>query len=332
MTELQRYFPNQQIATLTNDLANVHTWDDFARVFLLGGGKSQNTNRSYLTACKQFYDFTGGLHPMQSGTPEWIESWYDSLSGDLNTRAARMAGLRYMYCKVCERFPFYQSPFTIMSESLKRKLSRTKRDDSQKDALSEKEYRAILRLLEADTTDRGLSTYSLFRLGCTSGLRAAELAGLTYGCISEGETITATFIGKGSKLRTVQIEEKAYRACVRAFRAIHGRKPQAGDPVFNSTATGRHASPGMSTATIGVRVRDIASRARAAGIIRPTLHVSPHTLRHTAATRLLSAGLPIDAVQRHLGHASMVTTSRYLHNAPPLDVYYATMAGEAVAG
>ena len=169
------------------------------------------------------------------------------------------------------------------------------------DALTEKEYRAILHMLEADSTERGLSTYALFRLGCTSGLRAAELAGLTYGCISEGETITATFIGKGSKLRTVQIEEKAYKACVLAFRAIHGRKPAAADPVFNSTATGRHESPGMSTATIGVRVRSIAERARAAGIIRPTLHVSPHTMRKTCEKALLISGESAPRIAEHLG-------------------------------
>ena len=77
-TELQRYFPNQQIANL-HRLLDVHSWEDFRREFLLGEGKASNTIATYQTAAKQFYDFTDGLHPMQAGTPEWIEQWYDSL-------------------------------------------------------------------------------------------------------------------------------------------------------------------------------------------------------------------------------------------------------------
>ena len=63
-TDLQQYFPNNALQNLADDLTGVKTWDDFARRFLLGEGKSPNTYKNYLTTCRQFYDFTGGLHPM----------------------------------------------------------------------------------------------------------------------------------------------------------------------------------------------------------------------------------------------------------------------------
>lgn len=41
--------------------------------------------------------------------------------------------------------------------------------------------------------------------------------------------------------------------------------------------------------------------------------VSPHWLRHAAASHALDRGAPVHVVQQTLGHASLATTSRYTH-------------------
>jgi site-specific recombinase XerD len=56
--------------------------------------------------------------------------------------------------------------------------------------------------------------------------------------------------------------------------------------------------------------------ARAAGI---EMKISPHTLRHSAATSMLAAKADIRSVQKALGHASPSTTERYLHLLTDLD-------------
>jgi len=316
------------LQNLADDFA-IQTWDDFKRRFLLGDGLSPNTYSAYLTSCKQFYEFRGGIHPMQDASPEWIEQFYDSLPADLNTRSQRMAGLKYMYRKCEERYPDtmgFQNPFNIMSEKLKDKIKRTKRDESERDALTENEYNALLHMLEADPSLKGIQNYAILRFGVTSGMRAAELVSLRWENISELDgTFKATFIGKGSKKRTIQLEAEAVDAVRSAFRARYGRTPKPDELVFHGLPTGRGDNVGMSKPCLHTRIKHIAHCGVVDGVLRANLHMSAHTMRHSCATMMLAAGVDIRTVQKHLGHSSIETTARYLHNDADLTDTFSNM-------
>jgi len=80
------------------------------------------------------------------------------------------------------------------------------------------------------------------------------------------------------------------------------------DPLFPTT-TGRHLSRDGIERRLALHVAGAAKRC-------PSLKAKPvttHTLRHTAAMRLLAAGNDITVIALWLGHEQVTTTQIYLH-------------------
>ena len=93
----------------------------------------------------------------------------------------------------------------------------------------------------------------------------------------------------------------------RELAAIRPSSARPDDPVFRS----RHGRP-LSTTQAWRIVKAAAQRA---GVEKADL-ISPLWLRHAHASHALDRGAPISLVREGLGHASLVTTSRYTHARP----------------
>ena len=141
----------------------------------------------------------------------------------------------------------------------------------------------------------------------SSGLRVSELVALDRGGIDAGER-TVRVRGKGDKERVVPVgvpalvAVEAWEAEGRPVLAARGRGSSSGRALFLGVRGGR----------LGDRaVRTLVDRyAARAGISR---HISPHTLRHSAATHLVEGGADLRSVQDFLGHSSLATTQIYTH-------------------
>lgn len=85
---------------------SIRSFDDLKREFLLGEGLSRNTYRNYLQAVKRFYEFTGGMHPLQV-KPADIERFYDHIAKrvDRATAEVHMSGLKKFYAGIKRRVP-----------------------------------------------------------------------------------------------------------------------------------------------------------------------------------------------------------------------------------
>jgi integrase/recombinase XerD len=138
-----------------------------------------------------------------------------------------------------------------------------------------------------------------------TGLRASELTGLQCGDIHLGVGAHATTTGKGRKQRITPLT-KATVAVLRVWLAERGSHPT--EPLF-PTSTGKPL-------TRKALARRIAKHATRAAERCPSLHektITPHTLRHTAAMRLLHAGIDTTVIALWLGHEQVETTQINLH-------------------
>jgi integrase/recombinase XerD len=137
--------------------------------------------------------------------------------------------------------------------------------------------------------------------GC--GLRASEAIGLEIGDVDMRRGFVRPH-GKGSKERIVPLGREAARAIERYLRA--GRPELVGErlerKLFVNFRGGALTRQGL--------YKIIQRHAKAAGLEGK---MSPHTLRHTFATHLLSGGCDLRSVQEMLGHADVATTQLYTH-------------------
>ena len=136
-----------------------------------------------------------------------------------------------------------------------------------------------------------------------TGIRVGELTALRLEDVDTG-TGRLTIFGKGSRERTVFVTDPRLREELRAYVAAH--HVSDGHCSESRLLVDDRARP-LSAARIRTA---IAGLGRSAGITR---HLTPHMLRHTAATMLLESGTDIRFVQRLLGHRSIVTTQIYTH-------------------
>jgi integrase/recombinase XerD len=160
--------------------------------------------------------------------------------------------------------------------------------------LSEQE---VLRLLDTpDTTSSiGARDRAILMLFYATGVRVSELCSLD---IYDLDSDRLRVVGKGNKERIVPVAAKALEAVdwYLAFRKDRER------PLFLNRRGRR-----MQRGSVWRLVTEYATKA---GI---TKRVSPHTLRHSFATHLLSGGADLRVIQELLGHADIGTTDRYTH-------------------
>jgi integrase/recombinase XerD len=167
------------------------------------------------------------------------------------------------------------------------------------------------------TAPTGFRDRCLMQLMHRCGLRISEACGIQLGDVDweTGHIRVRPETAKGGKPRTAYADPVTLDLLTRwlDIRGRYSRTRKKDAPLFISI---RQATKGREVTTSSI-YKSIRRRMLKAGIADKTAH--PHTLRHTFATDSLGHGVSIVKLQQLLGHASIETTSIYLHvNDPEL--------------
>lgn len=142
----------------------------------------------------------------------------------------------------------------------------------------------------------------------STGCRVSEMLGVNRDDIdlASGEL---EVLGKGRKYRTVYLSSR----CKSVLREYLEERNDDCEPLFISTwegfgGTRNHNLRRMSRSAVEVMVRNLGKRVNIE-------NVHPHRFRRTAASIALKRGMPIEQVQKMLGHESIETTTIYAQSS-----------------
>jgi integrase/recombinase XerC len=198
------------------------------------------------------------------------------------------------------------------------------------------------RLLETPdpSAPLGRRDRAILELFYASGLRRSELVGLDLEDLNLGSRLVRV-LGKGGKERIVPFNTSTARA-LRVYltdranlEAPSGRarprppRPGARAEAARADRPARRSRGGEQPLFVNYRGGRLSTRSvhrlvrRYVAVCGNKLGISPHALRHSFATHLLSRGADLRAIQELLGHVRLSTTQRYTHvnAAQLLEVY-----------
>jgi len=167
------------------------------------------------------------------------------------------------------------------------------------------------RLLTAPDTSTiiGLRDRAILESFFSTGLRISELTSLNREQLKikkETREVEIAVVGKGSKVRTVYFSTRA----VEALRKYLDKRTDLDEALFINYRPGKNRD---------AKTRRLTNRA-VEDVVKKYVLISglpvmatPHTLRHSFATDLLSNGVDLRLVQEFLGHRNIATTQIYTH-------------------
>lgn len=263
-------------------------------------GLSENSRKSYqldliqyMQFLKENYHNLGWEMITQDHVRHYLAMLHDAGSR-ATTVSRKISALRkfHKYLKV--------NRITADDPMLKIELPKKRRD--LPDFLTENEIERLLSVPDV-TTLQGIRDKAILEVMYATGLRVSELCQLTRSQVHL-DTHMIHIIGKGNKERIVILGEEAIESLEMYYNFVRPKyeNDHSGNIVFLNRRGKAFTRQGIWKLLKQWIIQ--------AGI---TKNVTPHTIRHSVATHLLSRGMDLRMIQELLGHDHLVTTQIYTH-------------------
>jgi integrase/recombinase XerD len=280
--------------------------DSFLNYLAVEKGYSENTIDAYRNDLNGLADFARAEASKQGTTPSWNNFSRQSMLSYLldlkergyvaTTTARKMAAARSFFSFLVAEGIIKTDPTENMSSpSVGRALPKP---------ITINQVRLLLEQPNKLDTAEAKRDRAMLELLYASGMRISELVSLNLADVNtEGDYYVRCF-GKGHKERMVPLYEqvamtvKQYIDETRPKLAHHKNE----EALFLNTRGERLTRQGFW--------QKLKEYAKSAGL---DTQISPHTLRHSFATHMLSGGADLRSVQELLGHANISTTQIYTH-------------------
>ncbi len=273
---------------------------DYEHELAVRRGLSPHTVTAYVTEARSLVDFLGQYSDDVAGSLRHLEladlrTWLASHEGHSRASIARhSAAIRSFTAWL------YKNEYTETDAG--RRLKSPRADNELPKVLTKTQAKQLLDTAEKRAIQEGgmaVRDWAMLEILYASGIRVSELVGLNITSLLPDSTLRV--VGKGNKERIVPYGRPAREAMMKWLTVRQDVVKDDKDAVFLGEA-GKRIDPRM--------VRTVLDRITA---LADVPSISPHDLRHSAATHLLDGGSDLRSVQEVLGHSSLGTTQRYTH-------------------
>lgn len=291
--------------------------DEFLTHCRVAKNLSPHTLRAYGIDLEEFQRFIGGDRGVgeidRNSLRGYLKHLFDARSLKETSVKRRLACLKVLFRwleqeDVVPITPFHRFDARIrMPQRLPRSLTRDElrrllAAPASRLGLGTKgryDARTLTRVAQRHGSFADLTTLTALELLYGTGMRVGELAAVCLGDVDVTDGVV-TVNGKGSRQRRVFLSDEDVKRLVTAYLTARTALRPRGESLI--------VTPRGTAATTQFLRKLVVEAGEAAALTR---RVTPHMLRHTAATHLLEAGVDIRFVQRLLGHQSISTTEGY---------------------
>ena len=276
--------------------------------------ESQHTMKSYRAALESYLDFLEnccGVKPETLSLKDFevsnIRDWIIWLKGKGNSNATcdvRLSSLRTFLRYLKQQDIRYLYLYVQAAE-----IKRNNKSKPDVKGISREAVKALMAAPDQATLTGKRDLVFITTMYCTA-CRLDELLSLKLKNIHlEAKTPYITFVGKGSKIRSVPLLPRATQHLKKYIATVFGQKKDPEAYLFYSKVKGQHSKMSATGAEKIISKNALIAR-KNCDEVPENLH--PHQLRHSKATHWLEDGMNIVQISSLLGHSTIETTMIYL--------------------